>query len=201
MPPTTFSGIGFGDVSGRKGVQQGITNLSNNLASQQSGTAGQRSSEYGTLFPGFSSLITGGGYSDAEKSAINQSTLGGINASYGSASDAASRRLARTNNSAGYGSFMDSLARNRSKDLASQNLQNQKDFADEALRRKMMGLQGIASLYGVDTSFLNSLNSGQNQLAQLGVNTYGITKNNKSFGDQFMGSLGSSLGGALGGLI
>jgi len=187
----------FGDLSTRKGIQSGISSLAGNLGSQQAGTAKQRGAEYGQLFPGFSSLISGGGYSDAEKSAINQNTLGAINASYGAAGDAAARRVARTNNAAGFSSLTSNLARSRSKDLASQNLQNQKDFADETLRRKMLGLQGLASLYGVDTSFLNSLNAGQNQLAGIGANVYGITKSHPGFFD----TLGSSFAGGLGQLL
>lgn len=126
----------------------------------------QRGSEYGTLMPGYSSLLNSG-YSPSEKSGIEQGTLGAIQGSYGGATDSASRRMARTNNAAGYGSFLGSAARSKGRDMAQQELDNQKLFADEALRRKMLGLSGIASLYGVDTSFLNSL--GNQQLGVLGI--------------------------------
>src|SRR4029077_21050510 len=105
-------------------------------------TQTQRGSEFGSLMPGFESLLNSG-YSPEQKASINQTTLGGINQAYGSATDAASRRMARTGNSAGFSSFLDSSARGKGRDLASQNLTNQKDFADETLRRKMLGLQGI----------------------------------------------------------
>lgn len=196
----SFLGPTFGNLGSRKGVQQGISSQSNNLGTQAGATAGQRGSEFGSLMPGFQSLLNSG-YSDAEKSSINQNTLGSINASYGSANDAASRRMARTNNSAGFSSFLDSSARGRSKDLASQNLENQKSFADETLRRKMLGLQGIAGLYGIDTSFLNSLNQGQNQLVGQANQLYGTTKAHPGFGDSFMSNFGGSLGGNLGSLL
>lgn len=196
----SFLGPTFGDLGTRKGTQQGITSQSKNLGTQAGSASKQRGSEYSTLFPGYSSLLDSG-YSPEEKSAINQSTLGAINTSYGSASDAAARRMARTGNAAGFGSFLGAAARGRARDLASQNLQNQKDFADEKLRRKMIGLQGIASLYGVDTSFLNSLNSGQNQLVGLGTNVYGTVKGHPGFGDSFMSSFGGNLGGGLGSLL
>lgn len=196
----SFLGPTFGDLSTRKGVQQGIASQATNLGTQAGGASRQRGSEYGALFPGYQSLLNSG-YSPEEKSAINQSTLGAINSSYGAANDAAARRMARTGNSAGYGSFLGASARGRSRDLASQNLQNQKDFADEQLRRKMIGLQGIAQLYGVDTSFLNSLNAGQNQLVNTGASVYGITKNHPGFLDTLGGSFAGSLGSALGGLF
>jgi len=190
----------FGSLDSRKGVQQGITSQSGILGKQAGTSAGQRSSEFSTLMPGYSSLLNSG-YSPQEKSSINQSTLGSINSSFGGAQDEATRRLARTGNSAGYSSLLSNLARGKSSALATQNLQNQKDFADETLKRKMMGLQGIASLYGVDTSFLSNLNSLQNQLVNTGTQLYGITKNHPGFGDSFMQSLGGSLGGGLGSLL
>jgi len=196
----SFLGPTFGSLDSRKGVQQGITSQSGNLGAQAGKTAGQRSSEFGALMPGFSSLLNSG-YSDAEKSSINQSTLGGINEAYGGATDAASRRMARTGNSAGFSSFLGAAARGKGRDLASQNLQNQKDFADESLRRKMIGLQGIAGLYGIDSSFLNSLNSQQNQLVGQANQLYGTVKGHPGFGDSFMSNFGGSLGSNLGSLL
>lgn len=189
----SFLGPTFGDLGTRKGIQKGISSQAGNLAGQAGVASGQRSSEFGSLMPGYSSLLNSG-YSPEEKSAINQSTLGAINTSYAGANDAAARRIARTGNTAGFGSFLNASSRGRAQDLASQNLQNQKDFADEQLRRKMIGLQGIASLYGVDTSFLNSLNAGQNQLVGIGSNVYGTVKGHPGFGDTLGGSFASGLG-------
>lgn len=189
----SFLGPTFGDLGTRKGVQKGITTQSQNLGAQAGTATKQRSSEFGTLMPGYSSLLSSG-YSPQEKSAINQGTLGAINESYGAAKDAAARRMARTGNTAGYGSFLGAASRGRASDLAGQNLQNQKEFADEQLRRKMMALSGIAGLYGVDTSFLNSLNAGQNQLVGIGANVYGTAKGHPGFLDTLTSSLGSGLG-------
>ncbi len=190
-----YPGISF-DSGSRKGIDRTLGQQSSFLASLGRPTLGQRSSEFGALMPGYTSLLNSG-YSPQEKSAIEQSTLGTIGSSAGAAADAASRRMARTGNAAGYGSFMRSLSRQKGQAMAQQELQNQKDFADEALRRKMIGLQGIAQLYGVDTSFLNSLNQLQNQLVGQSVGTYGIVKGHPGFGDSFMSSLGSSLGGII----
>ena len=189
----TFNPIPFGDISSRKGVQAGIAGQSANLAGQQGIAGKQRGSEFGTLMPGYSSLLDSG-YSPQEKSQINQSTLGGISSAYGGAADSAARRMARTNNSAGYSSFLGANARGKAGDLASQNLKNQSAFADEALRRKMAGLEGIASLYGVDTSFLNSLNQGRNQLVNTAAGVYSGLKSRPGFWSSFGQGLGTGLG-------
>lgn len=181
----------------RTGVDKTLQQQSGNLAGQQKQAGAQRGSEYGTLMPDFLNLVNNGGYTADQKNAITQSTQGAIQSSYGSAKDAAKRRMARTGNSAGFDSFLGSAARGQAQDMASQNLANQKDFADQQLQQKLTGLQGIASLYGIDTSFLDSLNSGQNQLAGNAVSTYGVAKSKPGFLDSLSSSAGSGLGSLL----
>lgn len=183
-----------------KGIQGALQRQSGNLGAQTTGILGQRATETGSLIPGFQSLLNSG-YSDQEKSAINQGTLGGINQAYAGGADAAGRRMARTGNAAGYGSFLGANTRGKASDLASQNLTNQKNFADETLRRKMMGLQGLQQLYGVDTSFLNSLNQGQQGLLNTGTNVYGIAKGHPGFFDTLGNNFAGAFGQAAGGLI
>lgn len=161
-----YKPVNPGDVTTKGGINRGLVTQYGENQAEQAKTSGQRSGEFGTLMPAYQSLLNSG-YSPQEKSGIEQGTLGAIGGSFGGAVDAASRRMARTGNSAGYGSFLGAAARSKSQAMAQQELDNQKLFADESLKRKMMGLQGIASLYGVDTSFLNSLN--QNQLGILGT--------------------------------
>lgn len=131
-------------------------------------TQGQRGTETNSLIPGYQGLISGGGYSPTEKAAITQGAFGGVNEGYNTAENQAQRRLATTHNAAGYGSFMGSLARDKARDLSSTGLNVQSQFANEAYQRKLQGLQGLAQMYGVDTSFLNSLNNNQNQLLSIG---------------------------------
>lgn len=180
----------------RKGVDKSLTQQSGFLSSLAAPTIAQRNTETGSLLPGYKSMLDSG-YSDPEKSAISQGTTGSINSAYGGAADAASRRLATTHNSAGYGSLLTSLARNKAKDISTQEGSNQVEFAAEKQRRKMAGLAGIAQLYGVDTSFLNSLNSQQNQLIGTGAATYGTVKAHPGFLDSFSSSFGSGLGSLL----
>src|SRR5215469_10980590 len=99
LNPVTF------DPTSGKGVAKGLGQQFGNLQGLSSGALGNRSSEYGSLLPGYQSLLNSG-YSPQEKSAINQSTLSGINASFAGANAAASRNIARTGNTAGYGSFL-----------------------------------------------------------------------------------------------
>jgi hypothetical protein len=191
-------GIGFNSGS-RKGVDQGLTQQSGFLSGLTNQTLGQRSSEAGSALPGYQSMLDSG-YSPEEKSAISQGTTGAISSAYSGASDAASRRLAATGNSAGYGSLLGDLARNKAKDVATQEGQNQVAFAQEKQRRKAAGLAGIAQLYGVDTSFLNSLNNDQSQLLGTGAAVYG-SRNKSSFLSSFGQGLGSSLGTSVGAFI
>lgn len=149
-----------GDLTSKGGLKRGLSDqygVNQGMMQQQQG---QRSTETGSLIPGYTGMLDSG-YSPQEKSGIQQGTLGAISSSYGSAKDSASRRMATTGNSAGFGGFMTSAAHGEGKDLAQQELDNQKAFADEKQKRKLGGLQGLAGLYGVDTGFLSALNNNQ----------------------------------------
>ena len=182
----------------RGGLAKGIGTLTNQNQSFIGQQQGQRSAESGSMLPGYQSLIDSGGYSPTEKASMTQSALGGISNAYGSAGDAASRRMARTGNSADYGSFVGSLARSKARDLSTAGLNLQQSFADEALKRKMAGLQGLASMYGVDTTFLSSLGGQQIGLLGVGAELAGTRHGGPlgTFANSFAGSLGSTLGSA-----
>ena len=163
QPPT----YNPGDLTSKGGLKRGISDqygVNQGLMQQQQG---QRSTESGTLLPQYQGLLDSG-YSASEKSGMEQGSLGAIQSSYGAAKDSASRRMATTGNSAGYGGFLTSAAHSQGRDMAQQELDNQKAFADEKQKRKLEGLQGIASMYGVDTSFLNALNTNQLGTLQAG---------------------------------
>jgi hypothetical protein len=162
-----------GNLTTSGGQKRGLANqygINTGLEQQQQG---QRGSEFGSVMPGYQGLLNSG-YSDQEKSAINQGTTGAISQSYGDAATAAGRHAAVTGSNAGFGSTLTSLARNKGKDIATQQGQNEASFANQSYQRKLAGLQGISSLYGVDTSFLNSL--GNQQLGVLGVGNSGASR-------------------------
>lgn len=172
MPSTAFS-YNPGNLTTSGGQKRGLANQYGINQKLEAGQVAARGDESSTLLPQYKSLLNSG-YSDAEKSSINQGTTGAISESYGDAASAAGRHAAATGSTAGFGSTLTSLARNKGKDVATQQGQNEVAFANESLRRKQIGLQGISQMYGIDTSFLNSL--GQQQLGVLGIGNSGASR-------------------------
>jgi hypothetical protein len=180
LAPYNVPSFNPGDLTTKKGLRKGLGQqygVNQGLEQQQQN---QRGSEFGTLMPQLSGMLDSG-YSDSEKSGMQQGTLGAIQGQAGAARDQANRRMARTGNSAGYGSFLNQSARGEGQDLAQQELNNQKTFADEKQKRKLEGLQGIASLYGVDTGFLSALQN--NQTATLGIGNSVESRRKGKIGD------------------
>lgn len=140
------------------GLQQQYTN-NTNLQNQQQN---QRGSELGTLLPSYQSMANGG--TAADNNALEQSVLTPLRGAFNTARTAGGNRVAATGNSAGYGSMLGQLARNEGQQSAQAGF----NIANEKFNRKMAGLQGLQQLYGVDTSFLNSLNQGQQGILGIG---------------------------------
>lgn len=134
-----------------------------NVAKGQAGLAegkaltGQMGTESGTLLPAYQSILKDPGYSAGDKSAITLNTLGGLGAAYGSESDAASNRMARTRNPAGFTASLDELARGRGRDTATAEAGLQEKFADTALSERDKALGGLGNLYGIDASTMAKL--------------------------------------------
>ncbi|MGB7845553.1 MAG: hypothetical protein WBL63_08055 [Candidatus Acidiferrum sp.] len=70
--------------------------------------------------------------------------------------------------------------------------QNQLNFSNTAYQRQMAALQGLSGLYGVDTNLLGKTLGIPPELLNVRANA--------SRPGGFFSSMGSSLGGALGGL-
>lgn len=117
----------------------------------------QRAGLQSFLYPMLEEMARSEGYSAEEKNAILQEALGGVSGTYNSLRDRLSNRLARTRNAAGYGATMSELGRAEAREKSAAGRQAQISFADEKFRRQLAGAQGLSQLYGVDTSFLNSL--------------------------------------------
>jgi hypothetical protein len=114
---------------------------------------GERAQGRQILLPQFEQLLNQG-YSPAEQAAITGQSEGALGNVYDSLRESAANRLARTRNSAGYGETLDEMARQEGRDKSGLAQQNQIAFANQSLSNRMAGLQGIASLYGVDTNLL-----------------------------------------------
>src|SRR2546428_78101 len=105
---------------------------------------------YSGLLPGYQDLASGKGYSDADKAAITSATMGGLGATFDALRQSAANRVARTRNAAGFNELDDELARGQGREAADLAAQNQFRFANEAQRRKEVGLGGLSGLYGVN---------------------------------------------------
>ena len=105
----------------------------------------------------------------------------------------AQNRVARTNNSAGFGDLTDELARQKGIAEAGQAQQNQLAFSNTAFQRQMAALQGLSGLYGVDSNLLGRTLGIPSQLLNVDANA---SRNNGGF----FSTLGSGLGSTLGAL-
>ena len=116
---------------------------------------GERQSLSGILLPEYQQLLNQG-YTPQEQSDITQQSLGSANSAFDALRQTAANRLAQTRNSAGFSALLDELGRAQAQQSASTAQQNQIQFAQQQQQNMLQGLQGIASLYGVDTGLLAS---------------------------------------------
>lgn len=123
-----------------------------NTMNQQLFSTGQGLGSQATA--GYQNLVANPGYSDAQKSAITNSSQSALSSAFNALAQNASNRAARTRNSAGYGELVDSLARTQGQQQANLAQQNQFGFANAARSDTLSGLSGLSGLYGTDTSLL-----------------------------------------------
>jgi len=137
---------------------------------------GERQALSGVLLPQYEQLLNQG-YTPQEQAAITGQSLGAVNSAYDALRQNAANRLAATNNSAGYSEMLDDLGRAQAQQTASTAQQNQIQFAQQQQNNLLQGLQGIASLYGVDTGLLAS---GLGDVGQLLSTRAGLSSNNNA---------------------
>lgn len=135
----------------------GDTSQVGRLGRLQVGAEGERGGLSSFLRPQYEALATGEGYSPEEQSAITQESLGSVGNTFDVYRDRATNRVARTGNTAGYGSLLSEMAREEGRQKGSVTRQNMISFADEKQRRRFAGLAGLAQMFGIDTSFLSNL--------------------------------------------
>jgi hypothetical protein len=80
---------------------------------------GQNQSLSGTAAAGYTNLLANPGYSDAEKSAITNQSMGALASTFAALASSAANRIARTRNSAGYGDLLDALAQEQGRQTSS----------------------------------------------------------------------------------
>lgn len=145
------------------------------------------SSALGSLMPSYTGELANPGYTDPQKTAITGATEGGVGAAFGSASEGAANRAARTNNAAGLTSTQDALARQRMITSGNLNAENETNFANAARSDRNSAQAGLGGIFGTSTGAANS--------------TMGINAENArtpSFWDTFGSSLAGSLGKTIG---
>jgi hypothetical protein len=103
---------------------------------------------------GYQNLLANPGYSSAEQSAITNLSQSALSSSFDALAQNASNRAARTNNSAGYGDLISSLARTQGQQSANLSQQDQIAFANAAKSDTLSALSGLSGLYGTDSSLL-----------------------------------------------
>jgi hypothetical protein len=159
--------------------------LNQQLLGQQQTLGSQVGSQY-------QNIANNPGYSDATKAAITGQSQGAMASAFDSLQQAANNRVARTGNSAGFADLTDELARQKGQQEASTAQQNQVNFANTAMQQQLSALQGLSGLYGVDANLLGKALGIPAQLLNVRANA--------SRPSGFFSSLGSSVGGTLGGL-
>jgi len=153
---------------------------------------GQREQARNLLLPQYQSILSSPGYSAADRAAITGQSQGALSSAFDALQQAASNRVARTRNTAGFGELADELARQRGRESANLAQQNELSFSNEAFRRQMAALQGLGGLFGVDTSLLARGLGIPADLLNARANA------SRGGGGGFFSSLGSSLGRTVG---
>ena len=123
-----------------------------NAMNQQLYNQGQ--SLEGTAAAGYQNLLANPGYTDAQKSAVTNQSMGALASAFAALASRAANRRARTRNSAGYGDLLDELAREQRRQAGSLAQQNELGFADQSQRGQLTALQGLGGLYGVNSTLL-----------------------------------------------
>ena len=133
----------------------------------------ERQNLSGVLLPQYQQLLNQG-YTPQEQAAITGQSQGAVNSAFDALRQSAANRLAQTRDSAGYGDLLDDLGRAQAQQSSSTAQQNQIQFAQQQQQNMLRGLQGIASLYGVDTGLLAS---GLGDVGHLLATRAGISSN------------------------
>src|SRR3984957_18610010 len=107
---------------GRGATQQTMDLTNQQLATQNAmNTAlyGQNTSLEDTVAGGYQNLLANPGYTQAQQTAITGQSMGALASTFAALAASAANHVARTNNSAGYGDLLDSLARQQGQQTAS----------------------------------------------------------------------------------
>jgi hypothetical protein len=177
-----------------RGAQQQTMDLTNQQLSTQNAMNqqlyGENASLQNTVGAGYQSLLANPGYTQAQQTAITGQSMGALASTFASLASRAANQVSRTNNAAGYGNLLDSLARAQGQQGANVTQQNQLAFANQNKRDQLTALQGLSGLYGTNSSLLGRALGVPGDL----LNTDAKIATAPSFGQSFLTSLGGALG-------
>ena len=180
-----------------RGAQQQVMNLTNQQLSSQNAInqqlLGQDTSLVNTAATGYQNLLANPGYTQAQQTAITGQSMGALASTFAALANSAANQSARTNNAAGYGNLLDSLARTQGQQSANLTQQNQLAFANYAQQNTLAALQGLSGLYCTNSSLLGKAIGVPSDLLNVDAKVATAPSNT--------GSLLASLGLGLGGLL
>src|SRR5437868_9282243 len=100
-----------------RGAQQQILQMTRQQLDAQNSMDqqlyGQGENLQNSLAAGYQNIIANPGYSAAQQSAVTNQSMGSLASTFAALASSAANRLARTNNSAGYGDLLGALARQK----------------------------------------------------------------------------------------
>jgi hypothetical protein len=178
---------------GRGAQQQTLQLTDQQLASQNAMNQqlyGQSQSLQNTAAAGYQNLLANPGYTPTQQTAINGQSMGALASTFAALAFSAANRLARSNNSAGYGDMLGALARQQGQQTSSLAQQNQLAFAGQSKQDQLSALQGLSGLYGVNSSLLGRTLGIPSELLNVNANA----AKTPTFGSSFLNSLGGTLG-------
>lgn len=176
-----------------RGAQQTMQLTNQQLASQNAVNQqllSQGQTLENTATTGYQNLLANPGYTQTQQTAITGQSMGALASTFAALAANAANHVARTNNAAGYGDLLDSLARQQGQQTSSLAQQNQLAFANQSKQDQLTALQGLSGLYGTNSSLLGKALGVPAQL--LGVDA--SAAKTPSFGSSFLNSLGGALG-------
>ena len=160
-----------------RGAQQTMQLTNQQLASQNAVNQqllGQGQTLENTAATGYQNLLANPGYTQTQQTAITGQSMGALASTFAALASSAANHVARTNNSAGYGDLLDSLARQQGQQASSLAQQNQLAFANQSKQDQLTALQGLSGLYGTNSSLLGGAMGVPGQLLGVDAN---VSKN------------------------
>ncbi len=184
---------------GETKVQQQAQQLG---AQQQAMIAGQMASNQGAepaIQSGYGSLAGWG--SPQIENQYEQMAMQPVSTAMDAARQQAANRVSRTHNAAGFGAEEENLAGQGAAQLGQAAQRGQLAYQDTQLQNRLAGLQGLSSLYGIDTNLLGRMLGLPDQSLSVQQRAAGQPGFWSSLGSSFGGTLGKVGGGAAGALI